>query len=85
MSTDGIANGTNFWQRHPRRILEHPVLITLAGKIGQASPQPIDTTTSAAWTNSSVQGFGNSWEISIPTSAIADGGSVNLCTWLRAA
>ena len=41
------------------------------GTSGQASPHPIVTTTSAAPRNSSVQGLGNSWEMSIPTSAIA--------------
>jgi hypothetical protein len=43
----------------------------LPGKIGQASPQPIVITASAARTISSVHGFGNSPEMSMPTSAIA--------------
>jgi hypothetical protein len=39
--------------------------------MGQASPQPIVTITSAARAISSVQGFGYSAEMSMPTSAIA--------------
>src|SRR5437763_1065628 len=38
---------------------------------GQASPQPMVTTTSAARTTSSFQGLGYSPEISMPRSAIA--------------
>ena len=48
----------------------------LPGKTGHASPHPIVTTTSAARTSSSVQVFGNSAEMSTPTSRItatADG------------
>ena len=41
------------------------------GKNGQASPHPMVTTTSAAWTISSVHGLGNSRVMSMPTSAIA--------------
>src|SRR4029453_6062346 len=43
----------------------------LLGKIGQASPQPMLMTTSAARTTSSVQGFGYSPEMSMPRSAMA--------------
>src|SRR4029077_1304266 len=39
--------------------------------MGQASPQPIVITTSAALTNSSLRGLGNSWLMSIPISRIA--------------
>src|SRR5450759_5253654 len=38
--------------------------------MGQASPQPMVMTTSAACTTSSVSGFGNSWDRSSPSSAI---------------
>src|SRR5439155_4076409 len=42
----------------------------LPGKKGQVSPQPMVMTTSAALTNSSVSGFGNSLDRSTPSSLI---------------
>jgi hypothetical protein len=42
-----------------------------SGEDGQASPQPMVMTTPAARTVSSVQGLGNSLEMSMPRSAIA--------------
>ena len=53
------------------RIGELPVLVARSGKSGQASPQPMVTTTSAARTISSVHGLGNSCEMSMPISAMA--------------
>ena len=43
-----------------RGIVDLPVLVVLSRKTGQASPQPIVITTSAARTASSVSGFGSS-------------------------
>jgi hypothetical protein len=52
-------------------VVERPVLVSLPGIYGQASPQPIVITTSAARTTSSVSGLGNSSDVSMPSSAIA--------------
>ena len=68
---DLVTHGPDMLDVPTVRIIQDPVLIALAGKIGQASPQPIVTTTSAARTTSSVHGFGYSVEMSIPRSAIA--------------
>ena len=43
----------------------------LPGKMGHASPQPIVMTTSEAATSSVSNFLGNSWEMSMPTSAMA--------------
>src|ERR671924_141898 len=51
--------------------------------MGQASPKPIVITASAARTASSVSGFGNSFLMSIPTSAIVS--SKPAAIWLRPA
>ena len=54
--------------------------------MGQASPQPMVTTTSAACTISSVQGLGYSLVMSMPTSAMAcDGGGVDFVAGFGAA
>ena len=68
---DLVADGAHGLEVLAGGVGELPVLVTLAGKSGHASPQPIVTTTSAACTISSVQGLGNSWAMSMPTSAIA--------------
>ena len=54
-----------------RRDRRAPSPRTLAGVDRAGSPQPIVITTSAACTNSSVSGFGNSWLMSTPSSFIA--------------
>ena len=53
------------------RVVEIPVSYRVPGKIGQASPQPMVITRSAARTISSVHGFGYSPVMSIPRSAMA--------------
>jgi len=68
---DVVADGTHCIDGLSGGVGQFPVFVTLAGKKGQASPHPIVTTTSAAWTISSVQGLGNSRVMSMPISAIA--------------
>ena len=53
------------------RVIEFPILYRLPRKTGQASPHPIVMTTSAERTASSVSGFGNSSDMSTPTSFMA--------------
>ena len=49
------------------RVLQHPVLVALAGIPGQVSPQPIVMTTSESCTASEVRIFGFSAEMSMPS------------------
>src|SRR5437868_8381429 len=52
--------------------------------MGQSSSQPIVMTTSATLTNSSVSGFGNSRDMSTPSSHDLNGGGVDLVGWAAA-
>ena len=52
-------------------VVDLPVLVARAGVDGQASPQPIVMTASAALTTSSVIGLGNSLLMSMPSSDMA--------------
>src|SRR6266568_2898955 len=52
------------------RVVQSQYRYRLPGYTGQASPQPIVITTSAAWTLSLVSGLGNSWDRSRPISSM---------------
>ena len=69
---DLVADGPDLLQGLAGWVVEFPVLVVFPWqeRAGIAE-QPIVTTTSAARTNSSVQGLGNSWEMSMPISAMA--------------
>jgi len=68
---DFVADGSDAVHAEPGGVLQDPFLVPFAGEDGQASPQPMVTTTSAARTTSSVQGLGYSVEMSMPRSFIA--------------
>ena len=69
---DVVADGAYVGDLEAGRVVERPTRGSgVPGKTGQASPQPMETTTSAAWTISSVHGLGYSREMSMPRSAIA--------------
>ena len=68
---DLVADGADRLDVLPGRVVELPVEVALAREDGHASPQPMVMTTSAARTTSSVSGFGNSWAMSMPSSAMA--------------
>ena len=68
---DLVSDGADGGGVEAGGVVEFPVFVAFPGKIGHASPQPMVMTTSAARTVSSVHGLGNSWEMSMPRSAIA--------------
>ena len=69
---DVVADGADPRGVETRGVVEVvPGFVAFAGKMGQASPQPMVITTSAARTVSSVHGLGNSLEMSMPRSANA--------------
>jgi hypothetical protein len=55
-----IADGADLLDGLAGEVLEPPALLAFAEVDRQASPQPMVTTTSAAWTKPSVRGSGNS-------------------------
>lgn len=69
---DLVADGADFVDGLAGGVVQGPVEVPPAGKTGQASPQPMVTTTSAAaQTIPSVQGSVNSREMSMPGLLIA--------------
>lgn len=75
---DLVADGPHGLDAFAGGVVELPVQVGLAGKIGQASPQPMVITTSLASTVSVVRILGRWSAMSIPTSFIAwDRGGVN--------
>ena len=82
---DVVADGAYGWGVEAGGVAEVvPGFVAFAGDDGQASPQPMVITTSAARTVSSVQGLGNSLEMSMPHSAMGgDCGGVDLVSGFR--
>ena len=58
----GVANGADVVEGLAGGVVELPVEIALAGETGQASPQPMVITTSAASTASVPSGLGSLWD-----------------------
>lgn len=68
---DLVADGADGGDVLAGGVVEDRLLVTLAREDGHASPPPMVMTTSAAFTVSSVQGLGNSVEMSMmPRSAM---------------